>query len=240
MFELHRVLKPTGTLYLHCDPAASHYLKVLLDAIFGAENYRNEISWKRSSAHNDTKQGLKKYGNIRDVIFFYSKSKTWTWNPQYTSYSESYTDSMYRFTDAKSGRRYRKDNLTAAKVGGDTRYEWRIKRPTSGEWSADLDDESLTPKADWEYKGVLPYGKRIWAYSKENMRQYAFEGRIVYSKSGMPNYKRYLDEMPGVALQNDWDDIMPASGNESLGHPKTSSIDGTHYSGFIQRRRHSA
>jgi adenine specific DNA methylase Mod len=220
LVELQRVLKPTGTLYLHCDPAASHYLKVLLDAIFGAENYRNEISWRRSSAHNDTKQGSKKYGNIRDVIFFYSKSKTWTWNPQYTSYSDSYTASMYRYIDAKSGRRYRKDNLTAAKAGGDTRYEWRIKRPTSGEWSADLDDESLTPKTDWEYKGILPYGKRIWAYSKANMRQHAIEGRIVYSKkSGMPNYKRYLDEMPGVALQNDWDDIMPASGNESLGYP---------------------
>src|SRR5205823_10385975 len=70
LLELHRVLKPTGSLYLHCDPTASHYLKIALDAVFGKENYRTEISWKRSSAHNDAKQGRQQYGNIRDAIFF--------------------------------------------------------------------------------------------------------------------------------------------------------------------------
>lgn len=219
LLELHRVLKPTGSLYLHCDPTASHYLKIVLDGVFGIENYKNEISWRRSSAHNDTKQGLKKYGNVRDTIFFYTKSKVWTWNPLYTAYNEEYTDSMYRFTDATSGRRYRKGDLTAAKTGGDTRYEWRVRRPTGGEWQADLDDEYKSPKDGWEYLGVLPYGKRIWAYSKENMRRYALDGRIAYSESGMPNYKRYLDEMPGVALQNDWDEIKPAAGGEYLGYP---------------------
>jgi adenine specific DNA methylase Mod len=219
LVELHRVLKPTGSIYLHCDPTASHYLKILLDAVFGVENYRNEISWRRSSAHNDTKQGSKKCGNIRDTIFFYSKSDSWTWNPQYTAYSEEYTESMYRFVDGESGRRYRKGDLTAAKVGGDTRYEWRVRRITGGEWLADLENEYLSPKEGWEYTGVLPYGKRIWAYSKENMKQYSLDGRIVYSESGMPNYKRYLDEMAGVALQNDWNDIKLASGSESLGYP---------------------
>jgi len=219
LVELHRVLKPTGSIYLHCDPTASHYLKILLDAVFGVENYRNEISWRRSSAHNDTKQGSKKCGNIRDTIFFYSKSDSWTWNPQYTAYSEEYTESMYRFVDGEPGRRYRKGDLTAAKVGGDTRYEWRVRRITGGEWLADLENEYLSPKEGWEYTGVLPYGKRIWAYSKENMKQYSLDGRIVYSESGMPNYKRYLDEMAGVALQNDWNDIKLASGSESLGYP---------------------
>jgi len=70
LLELHRVLKPTGSLYLHCDPTASHYLKIILDGIFGKTGYRTEISWKRSSAHNDAKQGRVQYGNIRDVIFF--------------------------------------------------------------------------------------------------------------------------------------------------------------------------
>jgi adenine specific DNA methylase Mod len=219
LVELHRVLKPTGSIYVHCDPTASHYLKILLDAVFGVENYRNEISWRRSSAHNDTKQGSKKCGNIRDTIFFYSKSDSWTWNPQYTAYSEEYTESMYRFVDGEPGRRYRKGDLTAAKVGGDTRYEWRVRRITGGEWLADLENEYLSPKEGWEYTGVLPYGKRIWAYSKENMKQYSLDGRIVYSESGMPNYKRYLDEMAGVALQNDWNDIKLASGSESLGYP---------------------
>jgi len=219
LLELRRVLKDTGTLYLHCDPTASHYLKVVLDGVFGVENYRNEISWRRSSAHNDTKQGSKKYGNVRDTILFYSKSNDWTWNAQYTAYSDNYVDSMYRFIEEGTERRYRKGDLTAAKVGGDTRYEWRVKRPSDGEWEADLDEEYKHPREGYEYKGVLPYGKRIWAYSKDNMLKYAATGRIAYSESGMPNYKRYLDEMPGVALQNDWDDIKPASGNESLGYP---------------------
>jgi len=219
LIELNRVLKSTGSLYLHCDPTASHYLKILLDGIFGNENYRNEISWRRSAAHNDTKQGSKKYGNVRDVILFYSKSKQWQWNPQYTGYSDEYAESMYRFVEDGTERRYRKDNLTAAKVGGDTRYEWRVKRPIDGEWEADLNDEHKRPQSGYEYKGVLPYGKRIWAYSRENMTKFATTGRIAYSESGMPNYKRYLDEMPGVALQNDWDDIKPAAGNESLGYP---------------------
>ena len=80
LVELHRVLKPNGSLYLHCDPTASHYLKVILDTIFGAGNLRAEIIWKRSAAHNNAKQGSKQPGRIHDVIFFYSKSETdWVW-----------------------------------------------------------------------------------------------------------------------------------------------------------------
>jgi len=219
LIELHRVLKETGSLYLHCDPTASHYLKIILDGVFGKENYRNEISWRRSAAHNDSKQGSKRYGNVRDVIYFYTKTKDWQWNTQYTEYSEDYIKSMYRFVEPDTGRLYRKDNLTAARAGGDTRYEWRVKRPVDGEWVADLEEAYLSPEEGWEYKGVLPYGKRIWAYSKDNMKKFALEGRIAYSESGMPNYKRYLDEMQGVSLQNDWDDIRAASGKEYLGYP---------------------
>src|SRR5450756_1959713 len=82
--ELHRVLKPTGSIYLHCDPTASHYLKVLMDAIFGPQCFKTEIAWKRSSAHSDTRQGRKQHGRIHDVILFYTKGDEWTWNPQYT------------------------------------------------------------------------------------------------------------------------------------------------------------
>src|SRR5207248_6074863 len=70
LVELHRVLKPTGSLYLHCDPTASHYLKIILDTIFGAKNFRNEITWKRTHAHSDTKQGRKGYGSISDIILY--------------------------------------------------------------------------------------------------------------------------------------------------------------------------
>src|SRR5437879_2628629 len=84
LVELHRVLKPTGSLYLHCDPTASHYLKVILDAVFGPTNFRTEIVWKRSFAHSDTKQGRVQHGRIHDVLLFYTKGDMWTWNPVFT------------------------------------------------------------------------------------------------------------------------------------------------------------
>ena len=224
LVELHRVLKPTGSLYLHCDPTASHYLKLLLDAVFGPENFRSEINWRRTNAHNDAKQGRRQYGNVRDTIFFYTKSNTWNWNWQYTKYGSEYVDSFYKFTELDSGRRYSMDNLTAAKPGGDTSYEWRVKRPRDGEWEADLTNECAHPVEGWEYKGVLPYQGRYWAYSKEGMVGMAEEGRLAYTKNGTPRYKRYLDEMPGVPLQNDWSDIRPASRSESLGYPTQKPV----------------
>jgi len=83
LLELHRVLKPTGSLYLHCDPTASHYLKVLMDGIFGAVNFRNEVIWKRNSAHSDAKQRARHYGRLTDSILFYSKGDNPTWKTMY-------------------------------------------------------------------------------------------------------------------------------------------------------------
>ena len=219
LVELHRVLKPTGSLYLHCDPTASHYLKLLLDAVFGSGNYRSEINWRRTNAHNDAKQGRQQYGNVRDTIFFYTKSNDWDWNWLYTEYDVEYTDSFYKYTEQATGRRYRMGDLTAAKPGGDTSYEWRVKRRSGGQWEADLTDEHVSPLDGWEYKGVPPYRGRYWAYSKGNMVAMFLEGRIAHTQNGMPNFKRFLDEMPGVPLQNDWTDIRPASSSESLGYP---------------------
>lgn len=193
--EIHRALKPTGSFYLHCDPTASHYLKLVCDAVFCGQggDFLTEISWKRSSAHNDAKQGRKQPGNIRDVIFFYAKGKDWLWNWQFTPYAQDYIDSFYRHVEEKTGRRYQLDNLTAAKPGGDVSYE---------------------------FMGTYPYKGRFWAYSKENMQKFYDEGRLYFPKTGgPPRYKRYLDEMPGVPLQNDWSDIKPSQGNEYLGYP---------------------
>lgn len=81
LIELHRVLKETGSIYLHCDPTASHYLKLLMDAVFAPRHFRSEIVWKRSSAHSDTKQGRKQHGRIHDIILFYTKGESWIWNP---------------------------------------------------------------------------------------------------------------------------------------------------------------
>lgn len=121
LVELHRVLKPTGSLYLHCDPTASHYLKIVLDVVFGNENFRNELVWKRTSAHNDSKT----CGNAHDLIFLYTKTEEFVWNRQYQPYSQEYVESHYNRIDSK-GRRYRTDNLTAMGLsGGGYTYSWK-------------------------------------------------------------------------------------------------------------------
>jgi DNA modification methylase len=194
LVELRRVLKETGSIYLHCDPTASHYLKILMDAVFGPTMYRTEIIWKRSSAHSDAKQGRKIHGHIHDTILFYTKDNSWIWNTLYTPYDPAYVENFYRYIEPGTGRKYRVDNLTASRPGGDTSYAW---------------------------KGVKPYKGRYWAYSRANMEKFDREGRLLYSKSGIPVYKRYLDEMPGVSLQDVWTDIPPigAQAKERLGYP---------------------
>ena len=104
MIELRRVLKPTGSIYLHCDPTASHYLKLLLDAAFGARNFRNEITWVRSLPHGNVRQ---MYGRSHDVILFYANGDTPEWNQQYSGHRKEYIEKFYRYTDPGTGRRYR-------------------------------------------------------------------------------------------------------------------------------------
>ena len=100
-----------------------------------------------------------------------------------------------------------------------------MKRPEGGEWEADLTDEwRMTPLSGWEYRGVPPYNGRYWAYSREKMRDFAASDRLAYSSSGMPSYKRYLDEMPGVPLQDLWIDITSASGKERIGYPTQKPV----------------
>ena len=187
--ELHRVLKDTGSFYYHCDWHASHYVKVMLDQVFGENNFQNEIIWKRFSAKNDAVR----YGRGHDAIFFYAKSKQYTWNPQYGPFEEGYVEENYRYTEEGTGRRYRLSDLTANKAGGDVDYAWH---------------------------GMKPYKGRHWAYSREKMDQFLAEGRIVFRRTGMPVYKRYLDEMPGVPLQDVWTDIrLQAGSRERVGYP---------------------
>jgi site-specific DNA-methyltransferase (adenine-specific) len=193
LVELHRVLKPTGSLYLHCDPTASHYLKIILDTIFGPDQFRNEIIWKRTSAHSDRAQGnIVHVGRVHDVILFCTKTDAAKRSEVYLSYDEKYLNQFYRYQDP-DGRRYRLDNLSgpggAAK--GNPRYE---------------------------FLGVTRY----WRYSKAKMEELYRQGRVVQTKPGaVPAYKRYLDEMPGVPLQDIWDDISPISPQaaERLGYP---------------------
>jgi DNA modification methylase len=191
LLELHRVLKPAGSLYLHCDPTASHYLKALLDAVFGKTQFRTEISWRRQSAHSDAKQGRVQYGNVRDVIFFYTTGRTWTWNWLYTAYDQSYLSDFYKHVEPETGRRYRLSDLTGP--GG-----------------------AAKGNPSYEVMGVTRY----WRFSEEKMQKLIAEGRVVQTRPGaVPAQKRYLDEMSGVPLQNDWNDVKPAAGRESLGYP---------------------
>ncbi|XWK91117.1 MAG: DNA methyltransferase [Phormidium sp.] len=192
--EIHRVLKPTGSFYFHCDSTVSHYLKLVLDAIFCplGGDFINEIVWKRTNAHSDTKQGRKAYGNITDVILYYTKSKDYKFNTVYLSYNQEYIEKFYKYVDA-DGRRYQLGDLTAP--GG-----------------------AAKGNPYYELMGV----KRYWRYSQENMKQLIDEGRVVQKKPGtVPRYKRYLDEMPGTPLQNLWDDIKPIQSlsAERLGYP---------------------
>ena len=120
LVELHRVLKPTGSLYLHCDPTASHYLKIVLDAIFGAEHFRSEIVWKRTSSHNDASR----WGSVHDVILYYSKSDKFVWNEIYTEYDEEYKK-RFRRKDP-DGRIWTDGDVTAKGLsGGGYTYEYK-------------------------------------------------------------------------------------------------------------------
>jgi DNA modification methylase len=193
LVELPRVLKETGSIYLHCDPTASHYLRLLMDAVFGPQRFLTEIVWKRSSAHSDGKQGRKQHGRIHDVILFYSKGADWSWNRLYTEYDEEYLLNFYRFVEDDTGRRYTTGDLTGP--GG-----------------------AQKGNPSFEILGVTRY----WRFSREKVAAMLEEGRIVQSKAGaVPRYKRYLDEMEGVPLQDVWTDIRPISSQarERLGYP---------------------
>ena len=194
LVELHRVLKPTGTIYLHCDPTASHYLKLLMDAIFGASNFQNEISWKRTTTKNDYRQGAVNWPRIRDVILYFSKDRAAfpRFNQPFSSYSKEYIASHYSQKD-ESGRFYQLDNLTAPGAGS-------RGHPT------------------FEFMGVT----RFWRYNKAKMEALLSEGRIVQPHSrAVPRYKRFLDEMPGIAIGDTWDDVpaINSQAQERLGYP---------------------
>lgn len=198
LVELHRVLKPTGSLYLHCDPSASHYLKLVLDAIFGPERFVNEIIWKRSSAHSDTRQGAQHYGRISDTILFYSKTEKRTFNQQYLPYDQEYIERDYRRVEEGTGRRYRLSDLSGP--GG-----------------------AAKGNPFYEVMGV----SRHWRYTKEKMDKLIAAGRVVQTRPGaVPQYKRYLDEMPGVAIQNIWTDVEVINNRskEKLGYPTQKPV----------------
>jgi hypothetical protein len=126
LLELHRVLTSTGSLYLHCDPTASHYSKALLDAVFNFRNYRNEIVWKRTHSHGSAQ----KWGDVHDIVFLYTKTASYTWNKVIQAYDDSYVEGKYRFNDTRG--QFRLVVLTApGTTRGDSGRAWRGYDPTT-------------------------------------------------------------------------------------------------------------
>lgn len=194
LLEMHRVLRPTGSLYLHCDPTASHYLKILLDAVFGAGRFQNEIIWQRNSGKSLM---TKRLPNTHDVLLAYRRSAVATWNEDavYAPYDllklPEKTAQKYCHRDV-DGRRYSLDNL--------------------------LNPNADRPNLDYEFLGV----RRVWRWTKERM-QAAYEAGLIHQSGPgkVPRLKRYLDEMKGLPLSDVWTDIMPlnSQAQERLGYP---------------------
>lgn len=193
LVELRRTLKPHGSLYLHCDPTASHYLKLLLDAVFGPENFRNEIIWKRTSAHSSAKR----FAPVHDVILYYGRTSKVLWNSAREEYEDAYLDKYYRFDDG-DGRLYWRADLCAAGV----------RHGSSGKV--------------WRGFDVAAKGMH-WKFKSETLDELDAKGRIYWPKggTGWPQYKRYRDELKGKAVADIWDDIdrINPVGAERLGYP---------------------
>ncbi len=195
VLEMRRVLKPTGSIYLHCDPTMSHYLKLVMDAVFGKANFRNEITWKRRLGMSSAVHDSNRFGVCTDIILFYAAGPETAFTPQYNrnhpTYLE-YVEKNFRLTD-ESGRRYQATSLT---------------------------NPAYRPNLIYEYKGYEP-PKNGWMISREKMEQWDREGRIHFpkEKTGRLRRKSFVDELKGMPIQNIWDDIGIASGIERVGYP---------------------
>jgi DNA modification methylase len=209
LVELHRVLKPTGSLYLHCDPTASHYLKVMLDVIFGARNFRNEIVWKRTGAHG----GAKRWGPVHDIILFYTKSDQYLWNRVYEPLDRDYIEGFYRYTDERG--RYQLVSLTGAGVTkGDSGKPWRGVDPTQ------VGRHWAVPQSIVEQLVGKERAQQMSVQEKLDLLDSA--GYIVWPARGrVPRYKRYLEMSEGNPIQDVITDIQPigAHARERLGYP---------------------
>jgi adenine-specific DNA-methyltransferase len=178
---IHDLLAADGCLFLHIGSNVSHYAKILCDEIFGPVAYVNEIIWKRQTAHSDIGQGARHLGRLHDTLLLYRKGEGGVWNMEYTSYEDAYVEAFYRHIEPETGRRYRLSDITGpgGAAKGNPRYE---------------------------FLGVTRY----WRFSRERMQELFDEGRIVQTRPGtVPAQKRYLDEMPGVPLQDIWLDVAP-------------------------------
>ncbi len=202
LIELHRVLKPTGSIYLHCDSTASHYLKVLMDAVFGNCNYRNEITWKRRVGMSSAVHESNRFGICTDTLFLYSKSDKNVFNPQYNLNDadyQHYIEERFTLVDP-DGRRFQATSLV---------------------------NPAYRPNLIYEYKGYKP-PPNGWMITREKMEQWDREGRIYFpkNKDGRLRRKSYADELRGMPVQNLWTDIpeLNSQAAERLGYPTQKPV----------------
>ena len=192
---MHRVLKPTGSLYLHCDPVAAHYLKLLLDAVFGKERFNTEIVWKRTTSHGNVGRT---YGDCSDTIFFYPKSADYCWNQLYAPMEPAYIEDRFTGKDA-DGRLWQSVTLRNPGPRPNLHYPYTASNGVTYE--------------------PHPNG---WSCDVKRMKKYDAEMRLHFPKpGGQLRLKMYLDESPGIKLQNLWTDIPPinSQAQERLGYP---------------------
>jgi DNA modification methylase len=207
LVELHRVLKPTGSLYLHCDPTASHYLKILLDAIFGARHFRNELIWKRTAAHS----AAVRWGDVHDVILFYTKSDNFTWNMVLTEYDNEYKN-RYKNKDEKGGL-WADDNLTAPGVRhGDSGAAWKGYNPTERGNHWKVSNVAVISVVGNDQARLLSTTQKLDLLDAHGLIHWP-------RSSGFPRFKRYLGS--GLRAQDIIADIPPlnSQAQERLGYP---------------------
>ena len=221
LIECHRVLQPTGSIYVHCDDHANSYLRILLDAIFGAENFRNELNWNRSGGKSDAK----KWGRVSDHLLYYTKSRQFTWNQQYQPLNPEYVRKTYRFDDNDGRGLYRKLPLHAAGTSnGESGIPWggydpgargnHWRTPTRGIMSAYIREHDLIPGWPYAYPGVHA---RLAALDNA--------GLIAWSRNGVPEIKTYLSATNGIAASDFIADIPMASGNEDMGYSTQKPLE---------------
>ena len=200
------ILKPTGSIYLHCDTTASHYIKVMMDGIFGHTNFRSEIIWKRTYAHG----GAKRWGPVHDTILFYTVGASYTWNRVYQPYDPTYVEKYYRLTNR--GRRYQLVSLTGPGVRDqDSGKPWRGVDPTvSGRHWAVPRNVLMT----------VAEGRDTATMSTQDKLDVLDDAGLIYwpPGGGVPRQKRYLDEAPGSVIQDMITDIGPEDGKDRLGY----------------------
>lgn len=193
LLAMHNVLKPTGSLYLHCDPTASHYLKIVLDATFGPQNFKNEIVWKRNFTKKGSQYKMTRYANNMDVLLFYGKSDATFFKTPKVKLENKDIEPKYNLID-DNGKKFKSEPL-------------------------ELPHMMARPNLIFEFMGYIP--KSGWMMTREKLEELHKQGKIYFTSNGKPRRKNYLDDYEGTEVDNVWTDITPVGQNQTevLGYP---------------------